>query len=74
MGGERTFGIAGVKTKSVWLFLPVYSSNAQTGFPKQRKLLEKLESQMENLGCRSVEMSSKGDSLAHNFQCGDKVR
>ena len=61
--------IAGAKAKSVWLFLPVYNTNVITGFPKQRKLLEKLEFQMGELGCRLLETDSKGDSLAHNFQC-----
>jgi Dolichyl-phosphate-mannose-protein mannosyltransferase len=62
--------IAGIKAKSVWLFLPIYNTDVTTGFPKQRKLLEKLESQLGELGCRSLETDSKGDSLAHNFQCG----
>ncbi len=71
---KEALRIASVRTKRVWLFLPIYTSNAQTGFPKQRKLLEKLEAQIENLGCRSDEMISKGDSLAHRFECGDKTK
>ena len=62
--------IASVKAKSVWLFLPVYNDTFITGLPKQRKLLEKLEAQLAELGCRLLETESKGDSLAHNFQCG----
>jgi hypothetical protein len=62
--------IASVKAKSVWLFLPVYNDTFITGLPKQRKLLEKLEAQLAELGCRLQETESKGDSLAHNFQCG----
>ena len=71
MGGEEAARIAAVKAKSVWLFLPVYNTNVMTGFPKQRKLLERLEFQLAELGCRSLETRSKGDSLAHNFQCGE---
>jgi len=59
-----------MKAESVWLFLPVYNENAINGFPKQRKLLEKLEFQLGRLGCRLLETDSKGESLAHNFQCG----
>ena len=67
---EEAARIAGMKAKSVWLFLPVDNENAINGFPKQRKLLEKLESQLGRLGCRLLETDSKGESLAHNFQCG----
>jgi len=62
--------IANTHVKSVWLFLPIYNDNAINGFPKQRKLLESLEFQLGTLGCHLVETDSKGDTLAHNFQCG----
>jgi hypothetical protein len=66
--------IASVKATSVWLFLPVYQETALSGFLRQRKLLEKLESHLGRLGCRLMETDSKGDSLAHNFQCGNTVK
>jgi hypothetical protein len=71
---EEAARIAGVKAKSVWLFLPVYNENAINGFPKQRKLLEKLESRLGRLGCRLLETDSKGESLAHSFQCEGGVK
>jgi hypothetical protein len=61
--------IASMHVESVWLFLPIYNENAINGFPKQRNLLQELESQLGELGCRLLETESKGDSLAHNFQC-----
>ncbi len=71
---EEAARIAGVQAQSVWLFLPVYNTNAATGFPKQRKLLERLESQLGTRGCRLLETDFKGDSLAHNFQCGARFK
>ncbi len=62
--------IANKHLRSIWVFLPIYNDNAINGFPKQRGLLEKLEFQLGRLGCRLLENDSKGQSLAHNFQCG----
>lgn len=63
--------IARWKTKSVWLFLPVYNENAINGFPKQRRLLENLDVRIQEHGCRILETDSKGDSTAQKLQCGE---
>ena len=61
--------IESARSHSVWLFLPIYSEHFIAGFPKQRRLLEKLEAQLQSDQCRLVETGSKGESLAHRYQC-----
>lgn len=66
---QEAVRIARWKTKSVWLFLPVYNENAINGFPKQRRLLEKLDLHLQVHGCRLSKTTSRGNSSAEQFDC-----
>jgi Dolichyl-phosphate-mannose-protein mannosyltransferase len=68
-GEQEAARIRNVHAPSVWLFLPIYNENAINGFPKQRMLLEKLESHLEKSGCSLRENVSIGQSVGHNFYC-----
>jgi hypothetical protein len=61
--------IAGLKSPSVWLFLPDAAAHFISGFPLRRKLLDRLETDLKSDGCREVENYQKGETLAHKFEC-----
>jgi hypothetical protein len=52
----------------VWLFLPIYNDNEAGGFVKQRKLLERLQSELEGQGARLLNSYTVGDSTALRYQ------
>jgi hypothetical protein len=68
-GDHEAVRIRNAHATSVWLFLPIYNENAINGFPKQRMLLEKLESHLEKSGCSLRKNISIGESLGHKFYC-----
>jgi hypothetical protein len=66
---EDAARIAGLKSRSVWLFLPAYGDHSIDGFPKRRKLLEKLDAQLQRDGCRLLETDIRAESVAHRVKC-----
>jgi hypothetical protein len=52
----------------VWLFLPIYNDNENGGYVKQRRLLERLQSELERRGARLLNSYAVGDSTAFRYQ------
>jgi len=52
----------------VWLFLPIYNDNEAGGYVKQRRLLERLQSELEGQGARLLNNYTVGDSTALRYQ------
>ena len=61
--------ITAVGSKDVWLFTPVYSDHWFAGSLKSRRLLEKLDSDLELKHCQFVESDARGTSLAYRYAC-----
>ncbi len=52
----------------VWLFLPIYNDNQFNGYPKERHLLEKLQSELEKGGARLSNRYELGDSMGLRYE------
>jgi len=53
----------------VWLFLPDQANHVTYGFPEQRRLLEKLEAELNREGCQTSERDAEGETRAIQLRC-----
>ncbi|PYX42207.1 MAG: hypothetical protein DMG81_02065 [Acidobacteria bacterium] len=66
---QETSKIVSSSEPLVWLFLPDQANHVTYGFPEQRRLLEKLETELNREGCQTSERDAKGETRAIQLRC-----